>query len=180
VYHAQPAESLFWKPGLARLACCVTAPLPRVIFFSAAMIAPDIAQYIAETFAGVETATNFGYTFFFYGGDHKLPFATLATSDNEYDSVSNLDRPDVFRLNLGITKESFRSLFGTDAVDGSAYDYTALDRLMPHPHYAGQHFICVLNPGRQTLERVKELLAEAFDLARARSARRTETDAGDA
>ena len=36
-------------------------------------------------FEGVETATAQGYTFFFYGPDRKLPFATLATQDNEYD-----------------------------------------------------------------------------------------------
>ena len=112
------------------------------------MTEDDIAQYIAGTFAGVETATNFGYFFFFYGSDHKLPFATLASSDSVYDNVSNLDRPGVFRLNIGVTKQTFRSLFGTNAVGESSYDLTALDCIMPHPHYAGQHFICVLNPGR--------------------------------
>ena len=132
----------------------------------------DIARYITDTFAGVEEAENFGYTFFFYGSDHKLPFATLASSDNEYDRVSALDRPDVFRLNIGVTKETFHSLFGADPVAGSSYDYTALDCIMPHPHYAGQHFICVLNPSELTFERIKPLLAEAFDLARARAARR--------
>ncbi len=44
-----------------------------------------ITQYILDTLADVETAENFGYTFFFYGSDRKLPFATLASSDNEYD-----------------------------------------------------------------------------------------------
>ncbi|HEY4283184.1 MAG TPA: DUF6194 family protein [Chthoniobacterales bacterium] len=131
-----------------------------------------LSQYITETFARVETETSFGYLFFFYGSDHRLPFATLASSDNEYDRVSNLDRANVFRLNIGVTKETFHSLFGADAVDVSSYDYTALDRIMPHPHYAAQHYICVLNPSKQTFERVKILLAEAYELARTRSARR--------
>ena len=74
-----------------------------------------ISQYITDTFAGVETETNFGYIFFFHGSDRKLPFATLASSDNEYDRVSNLDRANVFRLNIGVTKETFHSLFGADA-----------------------------------------------------------------
>ncbi len=47
-----------------------------------------ITDYIMNTFAGVETANNLGYTFFFYGADHTLPFVTLATADNEYDRVS--------------------------------------------------------------------------------------------
>lgn len=46
-----------------------------------------------DRFAGIETAVNFGYTFFFYRSDHKLPFAPIAASDNKYDRVSNLDSP---------------------------------------------------------------------------------------
>ena len=129
----------------------------------------DIARYITETFPGVEAATNFGYSFFFYGSDHKLPFATLASSDNEYDCHSNLDRPKVFRLNLGVTKETFRSFFGNDAVDVSRYDYTALDCIMPHPHYAAQSYICVLNPSESTFDQIKALLSEAYELARSRA-----------
>jgi hypothetical protein len=36
-----------------------------------------ITQYITDTFAEVELANNFGYTFFFYSTYHTLPFATL-------------------------------------------------------------------------------------------------------
>jgi uncharacterized protein DUF6194 len=45
----------------------------------------SVTQYIINMFEGVETAAAQGYTFFFYGPDRKLPFATLATQDNEYD-----------------------------------------------------------------------------------------------
>ncbi len=134
-----------------------------------------ITEYITNTFTEVETSTNFGYNFFFYGADRKLPFATIAASDNEYDRDSNLDRPGVFRLNLGVRKETFQSLFGTAAGNIGGYDYTALDRIMPHPHYAAQHFLCVLNPSEPTFEKVKVLLAEAYDLARTRSIKRTQT-----
>ncbi|MES2920432.1 MAG: DUF6194 family protein [Verrucomicrobiota bacterium] len=134
-----------------------------------------ITQYIIHTFPEVETTEDFGYTFFFYGSDHKLPFATLAASDNEYDSVSKLDREGVFRLNIGISKETFQSLFGKDKVVLSDYDFTALDRFIPHPHYAPQHFICVLNPSEVTSGRVSELLAEAYGIAVRRRARQGET-----
>lgn len=125
----------------------------------------SVAEYIAKTFPGVETTTNFGYTFFFYGSDHRLPFATLASSDNEYDRISNLDRPGVFRLNLGVSKQIFQSLFGTTKVDVSSYDFTALDVIMPHPDYAKQHFICVLSPGEAVFEKICVLLAEAYGIA---------------
>ena len=131
-----------------------------------------IAKYIIDTFAGVETTDNFGYTFFFYGSDHKLPFATMAAADNEYDRVSNLDRPGVFRLNIGVSRQTFQSLFGASKVDVSAYDFTALDQIMPHPEYAAQHFVCVLSPSDVTFETVRTLLAEAYELAARRNARR--------
>lgn len=133
----------------------------------------SVADYITNTFPGVETTTNFGYTFFFYGSDHMLPFATLASSDNEYDRISNLDRPGVFRLNIGVSRQTFQSLFGTAKVDVSSYDFTALDVIMPHPDYAPQNFICVLSPSEATFERVRALLAEAYDIAVRRYKRRT-------
>ncbi len=131
-----------------------------------------ITRYITETFSGVETAINFGYTFFFYGSNHKLPFATLASSDNDYDRVSNLDRPGVFRLNLGVTKQTFHSLFGADGITLSDYDFTTLDKIMPHPVYASRWFVCVLNPGDGTFRTIRPLLAEAYEIASRRQAKR--------
>jgi hypothetical protein len=133
-----------------------------------------VVDYITKTFPDVETTEAFGYSFYFYQSERKLPFATLASSDNEYEHISNLDRPGVFRLNIGISRESFQSLFGTDKVDVSRYDYTALDVIMPHPEYAPQNFICVLSPGEATFERVRPLLAEAYGIAVRRFNRRNE------
>ena len=132
----------------------------------------SITQYITDTFADVETADNFGYTFFFYGADHMLPFATLAVADYDYDRFSNLDRPGVFRLNVGVSKQTFTELFGAGKVDVSGYDFTVLDTIMPHPEYAPQSFICVLNPSAETFEKLRPLLAEAYDLAVRRQVRR--------
>ena len=132
----------------------------------------SVTEYITNTFPEVETTTNFGYTFFFYGSDRMHPFATFISSDYDYDNFSNLNRPGVFRLNIGISRETFRSLFGTAKVDISNYDFTAVDVLMPHPEYASQNFICVLSPSDTTFERVRGLLAEAYDIAVRRSNRR--------
>ena len=57
----------------------------------------------------------------------------------------------------------------TDAV---GYDFTALDRMMPHPVYGKMYWVCVLNPSIATFERVQSLLAEAYDLAAKRLAER--------
>ena len=143
----------------------------------------EISRYITETFEGVDIVTDSGNSFFFYNPDrnvppdHRFPFVTLVTSDL-YDQFSNLNRPSVFRLNIGITKQTFRSLFGDPArssgTDGakisgenaSGHDFTALDQVMPHPVYGRMYWVCVLNPGEETFEtKVRQLLAEAYDLA---------------
>ena len=124
-----------------------------------------ITEYITKALPDVETSEAYGYTFFYYKSERRMPFATLIASDTEYDRISNLDRPGIFRLNLGVSKKTFQSLFGKSKVKTGDYDYTALDVIMPHPEYAQQHFICVLSPGEKTLERVRILLAEAYQMA---------------
>ena len=51
-------------------------------------------------------------------------------------------------------------------------DHTALDRVLPHPVYAAQHWLSILNPSAETFESVvKPLLAEAHDIVASREAR---------
>jgi len=61
-------------------------------------------------------------------------------------------------------------LFGKDDVHVEDYDFTALDVIMPHPEYAQYHFVCVLSPGEQTFEKIRPLLAEAYEIAARRYA----------
>lgn len=131
-----------------------------------------ITRYIIDAFPGVETAEAYGYTFFFYRDDHMLPFVTIAAADNEHDRVSNLDRPGVFRVNIGVGRQTFQRLFGAEGPPAQGYDFTALDTLMPHPEYAAQSFICVLSPGAATAPQLPSLLAEAYERAVQRYNRR--------
>ncbi len=124
-----------------------------------------ITSYITSTFEDVESAVNLGYTFFFYRDDHMHAFATIASTGNEYEKISNLDRPGVYRLNIGVSRETFKSLIGTKKINTSDYDFTALDVIMPHPDYSSQHFLCVLSPSEETFERIRPMLAEAYDIA---------------
>lgn len=129
-----------------------------------------VIEYIMKTFPHVETTQAYGYDMFFYRSDRKLSFATVISSDQEYDKISNLNRPGVYRLNIGISKQTFQSLFGTEKVDGNDYDFSAVDVIMPHPEYAQYHFICVLSPGEETFEKIRPLLVEAYDIAARRYA----------
>jgi hypothetical protein len=156
----------------------------------------SITRYVADTFAGVDVVVAsreigspeiaWGDTFFIYDPDRdhppdrRFPFATIVTKDyGDFDRASNLDRPGVFRLNIGVGKETYRSLFGPQpsppgaaGVVDTGHDFAALDRVMPHPVYAPQSWICVLNPGAETFRAVQPLLAEAYELAARRYARR--------
>jgi len=135
-----------------------------------------IADYITSTFENVETTVNFGYTFFFYRDDHMHAFATIASTGNEYEKISNLDRPGVYRLNIGLSRESFKTMFGEGKIDTSKYDFTALDVIMPHPDYSSQHFICVLSPSETTFEeKIKPMLADAYEVAKERYEKRNKT-----
>ena len=44
-------------------------------------------------------------------------------------------------------------------------DFTTLDTIMPHPDYSSQFFLCVLSPSEATFERIRPMLAEAYDIA---------------
>lgn len=147
-----------------------------------------IIQYVMDTFTGVEVVRptdglGAGDTFFYYDPQRnldptrQLPFATIVTKDyGDFDNTSNLNRPDVFRLNIGVSRDTFRALFGHPASAASTksagYDFATLDRLMPHPVYAPQAWVCVVNPSPATFAAVKPLLAEAYSLVAARHASR--------
>jgi hypothetical protein len=133
----------------------------------ALMTEDAITQHIIDMLAGGHFQIADDNTFFFHDGDNKFPFATIVTKDNDFDSASQLNRPGVFRLNIGVGKETFRSLFGE--VPATA-DHAALDTLMPHPVYAKMYWVSVINPSAKTFETVKPLIAEALSLARSRKA----------
>lgn len=143
------------------------------------MDATAIDAYIRDAFPGVETTTAYTYTFYFYGSERMLPFATLATADNEHDRVSELDRDGAWRLNVGVSRETYRSLLGDEkprlgpagVIEGD-HDFTVRDRILPHPHYAPQSWVCVVSPSAETFETVCGLLREAYERAVLRAERK--------
>jgi Family of unknown function (DUF6194) len=130
---------------------------------------PGVAADTASEESGAPEVA-WGDTFFFYdpgGVAHRTPFATIVVKDYPgWDEASNVNRPGVFRLNLAPGKAAFDRLFAA-----GEYDYTALDKLFPHPVYADQHWVSVLNPDT-TEDQVKDLFRQARDLAQARHERR--------
>ncbi|MET7330088.1 DUF6194 family protein [Nonomuraea sp. NPDC005650] len=136
----------------------------------------DIIQFVSG-FPGVVTQTieensdtpevAWGDTFFFYDPEGTLeahprqPFATIVIKDYpDWDTVSDLNRPGVFRLNIAIGRAAMERLVGDDP----DVDYTAEDRVVPHPKYATQGWIAIVSPGEQA----RPLLTEAHARAVAR------------
>jgi len=131
-------------------------------------VAHDGVDVVVASQKGGAPEIAWGDSFFIYDPDrdldeaHRFPFATIVTKDyGDFDNASNLDRPGVFRLNIGVSKETFAKLFGDDG----EHDFAALDRLIPHPVYGRNHFVSVLNPSAATFESIKPLLKEAHSIA---------------
>lgn len=145
----------------------------------------EMGQYIFETFKGVDEVVNEDNHFYFYNpdpnvpADHMFPFVTLMTNDVN-DTFSNLNRPGIWRLNIGVSKQTFRALFGLpqraskvedaetaeEDEDVKGSDFTALDTIMPHPVYGRMYWVCVVNPSPETLaEKVRPLMDEAYNAA---------------
>ena len=142
------------------------------------MTADEMSRFITERFAGVDMVVNADNSFYFYNPDpnvepdHMFPFVTLMVNDVN-DDYSDLDRPGAYRLNIGVSKETFQSLFGElrgasarDSAKRGDFDYSAPDRLMPHPVYGMMYWLCVVNPCEATFEKqVLPLLEEAYGMA---------------
>jgi hypothetical protein len=104
----------------------------------------------------------------------KLPFATIVHNDYEgHDALSRLARSEVFRLNIGVGRERFEHLIGyTDPrASPMRVRLRRLDRLLPHPVYAAQGWVAILNPGERTGGLARALLAEAHEAERRRHGR---------
>jgi hypothetical protein len=132
--------------------------------------APDpaaIARYITETYPDTVVAVAMGGTFFSCNEQSWPNFATIATGD-DFDDASDLRRDGVFRLNIGVTGRTF-DRYVDPAVEP---DHMALDQVLPHPVYAAQHWLAILNPSADSFETiVKPLLDEAHGIVSTREAR---------
>ena len=129
-----------------------------------------ITRWILERHPETVVAEAPDATFFSLDETHWPNYATIVTTDEHDEGApSDLARPDVFRLNVGVGRETFERLVGSIADP----DYTALDTILPHPVYAKQRWISILNPSRTSWDEVvKPLIDEAHDRLVASAARR--------
>lgn len=136
----------------------------------------EILNYCTENFEDVVVNKNWGEIAIFYNplntfkkGTYLL---TIKEKDGENDRSSNLNRNGVFRLNIGIKKESFIDMFSfvpkrpkAGNIVDMDFDFTRKDKIMPHPIYGWMNWISVINPSYNTFEKLKPLIADSYLLA---------------
>jgi uncharacterized protein DUF6194 len=131
---------------------------------------PGAVAITANATTGAPVAA-WGDTFFFHDPDadpdaRRFPFATIVVKDYDgFDTASDLGRPGVFRVNIGVGRERFAEVIGHTPAEHAArqddFDYAALDRVLPHPVYAPQGWVCVVSPGPASGAQVRALLTYA-------------------
>lgn len=113
----------------------------------------------------------------FYNPGNKLAkgiyILTFKEKDGPNDNASNVNRDGIYRLNLGISKDSFIALFGEIPKRPSAgktintgHNFQKLDTIMHHPVYGWMSWIAIHNSGKQTFEILKPLINESVKMAK--------------
>ena len=144
------------------------------------VVTPDeVVAALTSRFAGLVPKASWGETSLFVNPGGLLPngvyFCTLKDHDGANDTASQLDRPGVFRLALGLPTSSYGQRFGPrparppkGGVVATGDDFAALDVMMPHPVYAWMGWVQVLSPSAATFGSLWPLLVEAHEAAVAR------------
>jgi hypothetical protein len=133
------------------------------------MTITQLQNLILESYPGLNLLDTYGEKSFFYNPEKLLTkgiyFATLKEKDGPNDKASNLDRDGIYRLNLGISKQSYERLFGVKpkrplkgGVVDTGHDFTKINMLTPHPIYAWLSWVAILNPDDDSMSQIKEKL----------------------
>lgn len=135
----------------------------------------QIVEYVQRLFPNVVYDFNWGERALFYNPNRQLPkgiyFLTFKESDGANDHASKIGAGE-FRFNVGISKRAFIERFGTvpdrpsaGCIVNSDHDFTQSNIVTPHPVYGWMCWIAVKNPSPETLNELKPLLAESYQLA---------------
>ena len=136
----------------------------------------EIIKYCLDNFQYLNLIESFKEKSLFYNPNNKLKrgiyILTIKDKNGPNDKVSNLDRENIFRVNIGIRKETFKKLFNEipkrpskGGIVNMPYDFTLLNTILPHPIYAWMYWICILNPSNEMFERSKPLINESYEYA---------------
>ncbi|MEL6398838.1 MAG: DUF6194 family protein [Cyanobacteria bacterium J06607_6] len=147
------------------------------IWQSGEPVTPEaIISIICDKLPDIVPKASWGETSLFYNPNRVLPhgvyFCTLKRQDGDNDQASELDRPGVFRVAIGLEPKTYIRLFGSKperpakgGIVTADYDFTALNELMPHPIYAWMSWAQILCPSDSQFETIFPLIEEAYQRA---------------
>jgi hypothetical protein len=146
----------------------------------------NVHAFIMENLSDVVPQNTWGETAFFYNPGNRFPrgtyFATIKEKDGDNDRASQLNTPGLWRLNFGVQRKTFQSLFGAPparpgkgGVIEGPWDFSEHDILTPHPIYGWMGWLAVKNPGAKTFELCKPLIIDAHLKAKKTFEKRVKT-----
>lgn len=119
-----------------------------------------------------------GDHFFYYSPNGQVPqrtqpYATIVTKNYPDEAGANLSAPGRWRLNIHVGSAMFTELTGEDPKHAATpTNSSAADVLLPHPVYAAQGWVAIVNPAERTTSTAIALLRDAHESARRRATRR--------
>ncbi|MCI8809419.1 MAG: hypothetical protein HFF84_04690 [Oscillibacter sp.] len=136
-----------------------------------------ILNYCLKNLDGTVLGNSWGEQGIFYNPDGKLKrgiyVLTIKEKDGDHDKSSKLDRKDIYRVNLGVRKNTFSKMFGPipkrpdkGGIVNMDYDFTLTNTFLPHPVYAWMGWICICNPSEKCFEALKPLIQESYEFAK--------------
>lgn len=141
------------------------------------MTPEDVLQYCLKNLEGTVPVESWGERGILYNPEKRLKrgvyVLTVKEKDGENDSASNLNREGIYRVNVGVRKQTFTRLFGPapkrpekGGVVDMPLDFSVVDQLLLHPVYAWMGWVCVLSPSEQTFEALRPLIQEGYEYAK--------------
>ncbi|MDE7209556.1 MAG: hypothetical protein K2O31_06690 [Clostridia bacterium] len=141
------------------------------------MTQTEIIKFCLDNLNDTALLNSWGESGIFYNPQSKLKrgiyVLTVKEKDGDNDKSSKLNRDEVYRVNIGVRKDTFIQLFGKipkrppkGGVIDMPFDFSEIDRILPHPVYAWMGWICVLNPSQKTFETLKIFIQEAYEYAK--------------
>ncbi len=99
-------------------------------------------------------------------------FCTIKEKDGNNDKSQSLSKNGVFRLSIGISKGTYKNIFGEKpkrpakgCIVETDQDLLTTNILMPHPIYAWMSWVCILSPSQDKFEEIYPLIIEAYNNA---------------
>lgn len=141
-------------------------------------MSPDeILKYCLDNLEGTVLINSWGEKGIYYNPDNILKrgiyILTIKEKDGDNDKCSNLNRENIYRVNLGIRKNTFIEMFdlipkrpAKGKIVEMNYDFSKINQIIPHPIYAWMGWVCTLNPSEKTFKLLKPLIQESYEYAK--------------